>query len=1021
VAGTTVWNVSGFLRATRVFTGLALLVCLAALPSPTVSQDTPPGTPPSWYAEGLEQLKTLRADARRLAEAEQAARSLLATVAERLGADTPEALEVRSLLARTLMDIGKKRAPEAASLGQESLASAERQYGRDDYRLRQPLSDLGNALEYSGSFVESKEVRLRLLALCEANADRDDACTGSALADLGMTARQLGDYAESRLYLERSLAAHEARRTDARVDIGQVLWALSGVCRQEGDIDQALVFTERAAKALEGTSPRFYYVALGQLAGIYRELGRYAESRDLLDRCIQEWRKTMGEESPTVATALSNQARAMSKLGEREAALAQAQRALDMYAKRVGPDDRTLSPFLKTLAQVHIDAGKDAQAEPLLENALRVKELGYGTEHDSLAPILDLLAGVEYRLGQYSEAVEHALRAESIARGSFHDVTTILSERQAYRYEASRVSSLRYALSALGRTSPAPAAGLIGRVWDDVVRSRALVLDEIASRTRAAAELRDPGIGTVARDLRVAKSRLSALALSGSQGAGSGALTGAQARVEQLERDLAGRSAEYRRGIARRETRWADVQAALPKGSALLAYIEFDRITGSGGALETIPSYGAFVLPAASSEPQFHLLGTSADIEPRIQAWKDAASRALSGREPLMGAGEKSYRNAGRLLREKIWDPLVPSLKDAQRIFIVPDGAVQLVNIATLPVGEDRYLIESEPLLHHLSTERDLVRRTGHQYASKGALIMGAPDLDAPLTAAVKPAARAAAQTASSGGTGAAPESSSLRGPAPDSAKPRSSAEPACDDFRSVQFPPLPASRAELKDVATIVNPRFQALELTGAAATEAAFKRLAPGRRILHIATHGFFLQDRCASALESARQQGTSNAMAEDSPSFRGAADNPLLLSGLVLTGANHRSARPAKDTQTEDGMLTAEEVGALDLSGTEWAVLSACETGVGKVLPGEGVLGLRRAFAVAGAGTLIMSLWRVDDQATRQWMKDLYERRLAGRSTADAVRDASLAMIQKNRDRGRTTHPFFWGGFVAEGDWR
>jgi CHAT domain-containing protein len=117
----------------------------------------------------------------------------------------------------------------------------------------------------------------------------------------------------------------------------------------------------------------------------------------------------------------------------------------------------------------------------------------------------------------------------------------------------------------------------------------------------------------------------------------------------------------------------------------------------------------------------------------------------------------------------------------------------------------------------------------------------------------------------------------------------------------------------------------------------------------------------------------------------------------------------------------MLTAEEVSALDLSGTEWAVLSACETGVGKVLPGEGVLGLRRAFAVAGAGTLIMSLWQVDDAATRHWMKALYEGRLGGRSTADAVREASLSMISRQRARGRTTHPFFWGGFVAEGDWR
>ena len=93
----------------------------------------------------------------------------------------------------------------------------------------------------------------------------------------------------------------------------------------------------------------------------------------------------------------------------------------------------------------------------------------------------------------------------------------------------------------------------------------------------------------------------------------------------------------------------------------------------------------------------------------------------------------------------------------------------------------------------------------------------------------------------------------------------------------------------------------------------------------------------------------------------------------------------------------------------------------TGVGKVLAGEGVVGLRRAFEVAGAGTLIMSLWAVDDGATRVWMRSLYENRLAGLSTAEAVRAADLAIIEAQRRRGGTTHPYFWGGFVAAGDWR
>jgi len=145
----------------------------------------------------------------------------------------------------------------------------------------------------------------------------------------------------------------------------------------------------------------------------------------------------------------------------------------------------------------------------------------------------------------------------------------------------------------------------------------------------------------------------------------------------------------------------------------------------------------------------------------------------------------------------------------------------------------------------------------------------------------------------------------------------------------------------------------------------------------------------------------------------------DNPLLLSGLALAGANQRRPTPGNP---EDGILTAEEVAALDLNGVEWAVLSACDTGVGEIKAGEGVFGLRRAFRIAGARTIIMSLWAVEDRAARAWMRPLYEGRLRDRlSTADAVRHASQTVLAERRAKGLSTHPFYWAGFVAAGDWR
>jgi CHAT domain-containing protein len=142
-------------------------------------------------------------------------------------------------------------------------------------------------------------------------------------------------------------------------------------------------------------------------------------------------------------------------------------------------------------------------------------------------------------------------------------------------------------------------------------------------------------------------------------------------------------------------------------------------------------------------------------------------------------------------------------------------------------------------------------------------------------------------------------------------------------------------------------------------------------------------------------------------------------LLLAGLAFAGANRRrSVRGDED----DGILTAEEIGGLNLQGTEWAVLSACDTGLGEIKAGEGVFGLRRAFQVAGARTVIMSLWSVEDRSAMEWMRALYEGRLRrGLDTAEAVREASLSVLRQRRARGQSTHPFYWAGFVASGDWR
>jgi CHAT domain-containing protein len=172
---------------------------------------------------------------------------------------------------------------------------------------------------------------------------------------------------------------------------------------------------------------------------------------------------------------------------------------------------------------------------------------------------------------------------------------------------------------------------------------------------------------------------------------------------------------------------------------------------------------------------------------------------------------------------------------------------------------------------------------------------------------------------------------------------------------------------------------------LTGADATREGFLDAATRNRVLHVATHAFVLDSKCGDG-------------------------NPLLRSGLVFAGANLSRA---------SAILTAQQIASLDLNGVDLAVLSACNTGSGELTDGEGVLGLERAFRIAGARSVVMTLWPVDDKVASRYMRALYGELLSQRtSSADAVWTVGRTALMSRRAAGQSTHPWYWAGFVASG---
>ena len=474
-------------------------------------------------------------------------------------------------------------------------------------------------------------------------------------------------------------------------------------------------------------------------------------------------------------------------------------------------------------------------------------------------------------------------------------------------------------------------------------------------------------------------------------------LEAARQEKEAAEFRLAERSAAFRTDLVRADAGLNNVSRTLAPGAALVSFVRYNRSPAPSSKPSdraSTAAFAAFVLSGA--EPQLIQLGTAAAIETAVAAWRKEASLGALG-AGTTAAQESRYRQAGLRLRRLIWDPVAPFLSGANRIFIVPDGALNIVSFASLPADGQGYLVDGAAVIHHLSAERDLIEDGDEEREATGLLALGGPAFSANRARS-------------------APLSAALR----DTGTP-------CPAVDALKFAPLPGTLQEATEIAGLWarerGPDEQdvgeASLVVGAAADEGQFKRHAPGHRVLHLATHGFFLGGPCTVAPGNRRAVGGVVTAKPAAARRVLPAGNPLLFSGLALAGANQRDR--AKQDE-DDGILTAEEIAAMNLEGTEWAVLSACDTGLGEIRAGEGVFGLRRAFQVAGVRTVIMSLWSVDDQATRQWMRALYEARLEKNlDTADSVRAASLNVLQDRRAKGLSTHPFYWAAFVAAGDWR
>ena len=955
--------------------------------------------------------------------------------------DLPRTLTTYGMLLHKTEDFAEaKRALERAS------AVYEAEKGPDDPRLAVVHFNLGKIATAMEDFDAARQRYDRALELWEQASGPKSLDVAKALNGLGQVARVTGDYAGALAYFERGLDIVVAIQGPdgpdvgvSRTSVGQLLYVMGDYAGARRHLERNIETAEKnlgpdhpqslpdvlALATLESTlgnttaaaplfdravrgwekafGPEHTWVAaalsgMGQNASL---MGDHASARNLAERALAIREKTRGRDHPEVATSLEGLALVLEGANDIAGAVAAREKALSIREKSMSADHPELAHALRNLGSLLADERQLDRAESLIRRAAAIEERAYGPASPDLARSLAVLARVLRASGRPDESFDVALRAEEMAAEHLRAMARGMQERDALAYEAVRASGLRVALGLIAEN---PSPERVRRAWDRALRSRALVLDEMGARHRAIAGSGDPEIAALAQTLDAARRRLATLALRGdgslSIEARERLIGEARRDTESAERALAERSAAFRDALASVGQGLEDVSATLPPSGALVAYYRYSD--GSGGDARSAaagPShardvYLAFILRGAGSAPEVKPLGDAAAIDSAIATWNGSILSGARSQPATRAQSEAASRRLGEAVAASLWSPVAQYLEDSERVFIVPDGAVNMTSFAALPIGEHDYLVERGPTIHYLSSERDLVEAGASPPTGIGLLALGGPDFDdRSLSATLEPIRSELVQTI---GAAFASASELFRG-----------AAPTCRGFTSLTFEALPGTERETRAIAEIWkdarterggrSSSGEIIRLSGARASEEIVKRTAPGKQTLHLATHGFLLDKECSADL----------------------VEHPLLLSGLALAGANRRASASPDE---EDGILTAEEVASLNLSGVEWAVLSGCETGAGAVVAGEGVFGLRRAFEVAGARTLIMSLWPAEDDATRAWMTALYRARLErGAATSDAVREASLTVLRDLRERQEPALPILWAGFVAAGDWR
>ena len=874
---------------------------------------------------------------------------------------------------------------EAITYVQQVLEIMEKALGKDHLSVASSLNNLAQLYKSTGRYAEAEPLYKRALAIREKALGSEHPDVAASLSNLAVLYSFIGGrYEEKEPLFKRALAVREKALGSEHPYVAQSLGLLAGQYESTGRYAEAEPLYKRELEIREKVSGREHpetAVALRLLAELYRVTGRYAEAEPLYKRSLEIVEKAFGKEHFSVAASLSKLAMLYYSTDRYAEAEPLYTRALAIQEKVLGREHPAVAHILSPLAELYRATGRYGEAEPLYKRALAIWEKQLGSEHPGVVPSLNHLAFLYAATERHPESQNLFKRSVSMDDVKRENVFFVLNEKQKMSYMNQNEGSIHAFMShSVKHMQASPQA--ITDTFNAWLKWKGAVAEAQGRYMDAAMQSGDPEVKKKLDELTAIRREIAKMQLSkpGKDGfeAYRNRIDALQKQKETLEAELSRLSKDFalEKTIGRADAN--KISAILPKDSVYIDFAKIEFYDFKKNKLDK-PKYLAFVL-IPQKEPHVKLIEISdaADIEKHVKAYLQEMNKIkTSGNVPDKAALD----TAARAIYDIAIKPLEKYMDGRKQLFISPDGNLNLISFEALVTPSNKYLME-EHTINYIAAGRDIIRFTDTTMAKGDALIIADPDYDMGLTERDKAAKELnVAKT--------------IRGN-------------VSRDASNLNFNRLPDTKQEADAIEKILTDKKK-IKVKNYQNTQAIEEMMFSSEtpKILHLATHGYFLNDEEVKGSNETR--GVTIKLNEDFSATNETVniENPMLRSGIVFSGVN-ASLKAGRD----EGMMSAEKILGLNLKGTDLVVLSACETGVGDVKNGEGVFGLKRAFILSGAKTLVMSLWSVPSAETTEMMTDFYMFMANGRSKAEALRQAKLNMMVKKQN------PFYWGAFVMTG---